>query len=204
MEYCPFCSGLLKKAPKVCPHCNKALNLNMYKSIYQPASTTKPNRSAMRKLWFKENARFILPALFLIIGLVAGAVGMFGYSILHFQMKQNGYEQEITELNSRIQNSGSLSKSIQDSLAADIASRDSVLIILSEQNRILQQIISFTRRAANNSTLAANSQTERDYFRRNFRYLERLYENEQEKLEATFYQAVSTYNLQTIPLFLGE
>lgn len=204
MEYCPFCSGKLTKPVPTCPHCKKSLDLDIYQNIFQPSETSRENKSARRRLWFKENSRFIIPVIFLIIGLVAGAVLMFGYSTVYFQAKKSGYEKEITKLNDTIANSGTQVQNIQDSLNTQIMHQDSVITILAEQKKLSHQIIAFTRRMSNNSTVAANSGNEQDYFRRNFRYLERLYNAEQDKLNTIKFEDGEAPNLQTIPVFLGE
>ncbi len=204
MEYCPYCSGPLSKPLKVCPHCKKSLDLQTYQSIFKPGETTKTNKKALRRLWFKEHSRFLFPLLFLVVGLILGAVAMFGYSALRFQLKQKSMEQKITVLNSRLSEAGTKAVSLSDSLNASILVRDTVIQILAEKNKLLRQIIVFTRRMSNNSQLAPNSLNEANYFRRNFRYLEKQYEAQRRKQEATYFKAPKKPNLKTIPKLLGE
>ena len=204
MEYCPYCSGPLSKPAKVCPHCKKSLDLQAYQSVFEPGETTKTNKKALRRLWFKEHSRFLFPLLFLMIGLTAGAVAMFSYSALHFQLKQNSLEQEITALNSRLSEAGANTASISDSLKASILTRDTVIRILTEKNKLLRQIIVFTRRIANNSLVQPHSEGEANYFRRNFKYLEKQYEAQRQKQEATYFKAPKKPNLKTIPKLLEE
>ncbi len=204
MEYCPFCSGPLSRPAKVCPHCKKSLDLQAYQSVFEPGETTKTNKKAQRRLWFKEHSRFLFPLLFLVIGLAAGAIGMFTYSALHFQMKQNSLEQEITTLNSRLQEAGANTTAVSDSLNASILARETVVQILAEKNKLLRQIIVFTRRMTNKSQLTPQSENEANYFRRNFKYLEKQYEAQRQKQEATYFKAPKKPNLKTIPKLLGE
>ncbi len=204
MEYCPFCSGPINKPAKVCPHCKKALDLHIYQSVFEPGETTETNKKALRKLWFKEHSRFLIPFLFLLIGLSLGAAAMFGYSALHFQLKQNSMEQEITTLNSRLNDAGANTASLSDSLNTSILARDTVVQILAEKNKLLRQIIAFTRRMANKSQLTPQSVNEVNYFRRNFKYLEKQYEAQRQKQEETYFKAPKKPNLKTIPKLLKE
>jgi len=204
MEYCPHCSGAITKPAKVCPHCKKSLNLQMYQSVYKPAETSVPNKAAIRKLWFKENSRYILPVLFLIGGMIAGVIGTLSYSALHFQSRQNAFEQEIANLNSSLQQAGSIAASAADSLNTHVLQQDTVIQIIAEKNKLLRQIIVFTRRLANNSNVQPRSESEANYFRRNFKYLERQYETQQQKLLTTHFKPEERYNLKTIPKFLED
>ncbi len=202
MEYCPFCSGPLNNPAKVCPHCKKALDLHIYQSVFEPGETTKTNKKALRRLWFKEHSRFLMPLLFLVIGLAVGAAVMFGYSAIHFQLKQNSLEQEITTLNSRLKESGTNTTALSDSLNTFILARDTVVQILKEKNKLLRQIIVFTRRMANNSLVQPHSENETNYFRRNFKYLEKQYEAQRQKQNETYFKAPKKPNLKTIPKLL--
>lgn len=204
MAYCPYCSEQIKSDLNVCPHCHKSLDLDMYGSVFSPGESTDLNRAASRRLWFKEHARFIFPIIFLIIGLTAGVLATFTYAQIHFAQTRSNFEQQIGDLNSQLAVFGQNRKVERDSLQAVIAERDTVVTILAEQNRRLYQIISFTRRMAGNSTITANSAGEQDYFRRNFRYLDRMYRQQQDKLAATYFGPLNTSNLQTIPALLGE
>lgn len=204
MEYCPHCSGAITKPAKICPHCKKSLNLEMYQSVFEPAETSKPNKAAIRKLWFKENSRYIIPVLFLIAGLIAGVIGMLSYSALHFQSRQNAYEQEIANLKSGLQQAGSVAANAADSLNIHILQQDTVIKIIAEKNRLLRQVIAFTRRMANNSNVQPLSESEANFFRRNFKYLEKQYETQQQKLLNTHFKPEESYNLKTIPIFLEE
>lgn len=204
MEYCPYCSGPLSRPAKVCPHCKKSLDLQTYQSIFKPGETTKTNKKALRRLWFKEHSRFLIPLLFLVIGLAVGAAAMFGYSALHFQLKQNSMEQEIAALNSRLQEAGANISAVSDSLNASIMARDTVVRVLTEKNKLLRQIIAFTRRMAKNSQIQPHSEREANYFRRNFKYLEKQYEGQRQKQDATYFKAPKKPNLKTIPKLLEE
>lgn len=202
MEYCPFCSGALSKPAKVCPHCKKALGLDIYQSVYSPGETTDKNKKARRRLWFTENARFILPGVFLIAGLLAGAIFMFGYATVHFQLKETNYENQISNLNQIIGQADARTATIKDSLQVTITSQDTIIQILTEQKDLMRRMMTFTRRLANNSTVQPNTTAEGNYYRRNFLYLERLYNAQHELLSGTQYPAEDLPNLKTVPSLL--
>jgi hypothetical protein len=63
-------------------------------------------------------------------------------------------------------------------------------------------MITFTSRLARNSTITPNSPQDIDYFQRNIRYLQSLFNQEQEKLMETTYDSTRTYNLTPVPQFL--
>ena len=204
MEYCPYCSGPISRPAKICPHCKKSLDLQIYQSVFEPGETTHTNKKALRRLWFKEHSRFLLPLLFLVIGLIVGAVAMFGYSAVHFQLKQSSLEQEIGTLNSRLQAAGVHTTAVSDSLKASVFARDTVIQILAEKNKLLRQIIVYTRRMANNSLIQPHSEGEVNFFRRNFKYLEKQYEVQRQKQEKTYLKTPKKYNLKTIPKLLEK
>lgn len=204
MEYCPFCSGELTKPVKVCPHCKKSLDMDIYQAVFEPGESSKLNKRARRSLWYKENSRYIFPFIFLIIGLVVGSTVMFGYAAFHFQAKQNALDEEIVQLKTQV---GQIEKStgaVSDSLDHFIAQQDTVIQILAEENKLVRQIITFTRRMARNSSIIPNTPNEAAYYRRNFRYLNSQYEAQQQKLSETFFIPEQNYNLETIPELLQD
>ncbi len=204
MEYCPFCSGELSKPVKVCPHCKKSLDMDMYQAIFKPGESSELNKKARRSLWFKENSRFIFPFIFLVVGLLAGSAGMFGYAALHFKSKQNALDKEIVQLKTQISQNKQSAGATSDSLDQFIAQQDTVIQILAEENKLIRQIITFTRRLSRNSSIVPNIPNEAAYFKRNFRYLKNQYEAQQQKLAETFYTPEKSYNLETIPDLLQE
>jgi len=204
MEYCPFCSGPLSSNSKVCPHCNKSLDLDIYQSVFSPGQTSKINKKAARKLKFKENARYIFPVIFLIIGLVVGAVSLFSYSAVHFQSSKIAFEKEIINLNSKIESNLNRAGVVQDSLQLVINRQDTVIQYLGELENHSRQIITFSRRLARNSVITPNSEDQVQYFRRNYLYLNRLYGQKYEDLKALDYPVVESYNLLVFPNLITE
>lgn len=204
MEYCPFCSGELVKPVKICPHCKKSLDMDIYQAIFKPGASSKLNKKARRSLWFKENSRFIFPVIFLAIGLLAGSAGMFGFAALHFQSTQNALDQEIVALKTQVKQIEQHTGAASDSLEHFIKQQNTVIQLLAEENKLVRQIITFTRRLSRNSSIVPNTQNEAVYFRRNFRYLNSQYEAQQQKLANTFYKPEENYNLETIPELLQE
>jgi len=204
MEYCPFCSGELTKPVKVCPHCKKSLDMDIYQAVFEPGESSKLNKKARRSLWYKENSRYIFPLIFLVIGLLVGSAGMFGYAAFHFQSKQDRLDQEIVQLKTQVAQIEQSTGSTSDSLKQFISQQDTVIQILAEENKLVRQIITFTRRMARNSSIVPNTPNEAAYFKRNYRYLNNQYEAQQEKLANTFYVPEQNYNLETIPELLQE
>lgn len=204
MEYCPFCSGSLGSGSKICPHCNKSLELDIYQSIYSPGPSSKINKKAARQLKFKENARYIFPVIFLIIGLVIGAISLFSYSAIHFQTSKTNFENEIRSLNGQIKSDLNRAGAVRDSLQLVINKQDTVIQYLGEQENQLRQIITFSRRLANNSVFTPNSQDQVEFFRRNYLYLNRLYGQNYEELKALDFPVAESYNLLVFPELITE
>jgi hypothetical protein len=63
-------------------------------------------------------------------------------------------------------------------------------------------MIAFTSRLARNSTITPTSPQDIDYFQRNIRYLQNLFNQEQEKLAETSYETPGSFNLIPIPQLL--
>ncbi len=205
MQYCPYCSGPLSKPTKTCPHCHKTLDLDMYQAMFQSdLETTALNKRVRRKLWFKEHSRIFMPVLFLLIGLLAGAIVTFGYAQMHFSSTQNRFEENIKNLQNQIVQLKQAAVQSADSSALFTQKQDSVIHLLSKQESTLRKIIIFTRRLAANSTITPKSADQADYFQRNVRYLIRIYDQTNEQLKALNFTVPVNYNLKPVPEFLNE
>jgi len=200
--YCPHCSAALPKPVKVCPFCNKAIDLNLLSSMYRPGESSEKDKKIRRKIWFKEKLLIILPLLTLIIGLAAGAATMLIIMEIQFASSREGYEEKITTLQNEIEKQRQSVASSNQEMNDIIAEKDKIINSLTEQNSIFSRMISFTNRLSRNSTITPNSPQDIDYYQRNIRYLQSLFEQEQEKLKETSYKSEDTYNLIPVPQFL--
>jgi hypothetical protein len=202
MAYCPHCSEELPKPVKVCPFCNKTIDLNLLSSMYKPGETSEMDKKIRRKIWFKEKLLIILPLLALIIGLAAGAAAMLVFMEIQFASSREGYEEKIAALQNEIEKQRQSVASSNQEMNDVIAEKDKIISSLTEQNSIFSRMVAFTNRLARNSTITPNSPQDIDYYQRNIRYLQSLFEQEQEKLKETSYQSEDTYNLIPVPQFL--
>lgn len=202
MAYCPHCSEELPKPVKVCPFCNKTIDLNLLSSMYKPGETSEMDKKIRRKIWFKEKLLIILPLLALIIGLAAGAAAMLVFMEIQFASSREGYEEKIAALQNEIEKQRQSVASSNQEMNDIIAEKDKIISSLTEQNSIFSRMVAFTNRLARNSTITPNSPQDIDYYQRNIRYLQSLFEQEQEKLKETSYQSEDTYNLIPVPQFL--
>ena len=202
MAYCPHCSEELPKPVKVCPFCNKTIDLDLLSSMYKPGETSETDKKIRRKIWFKEKLLIILPLLALIIGLAAGAAAMLVFMEIQFASSREGYEEKIAALQNEIEKQRQSVASSNQEMNDVIAEKDKIISSLTEQNSIFSRMVAFTNRLARNSTITPNSPQDIDYYQRNIRYLQSLFEQEQEKLKETSYQSEDTYNLIPVPQFL--
>ena len=138
----------------------------------------------------------------LLIGLTIGAIAMLIFMEVQYAASRSSYEEQIKSLQDEI---GSREKTAANSnltLNNTIIEKDKIIASLTEQNSILSRMIAFTSRLARNSTITPTSPQDIDYFQRNIRYLQSLFNQEQEKLKETSYDSTATYNLTPIPQFL--
>jgi hypothetical protein len=203
MEYCPYCAERVPANAKTCPSCKKAIDISQIESLYDD-DTVELNSRVARSLWFKEHSRFIYPIIFLIIGLAAGAAFAYSYSLIHFANKQNDYEQKIQDLQKTINDNASQASQNSSSLQQIVDQKDQQIAILQNQRRFMSQIINFTRRLADNSTITTADPSQTDYYRRNMRYLINQYSLESEKMVQLGVEDAETFNLQTVPQLLSE
>jgi hypothetical protein len=202
MSYCPHCSELLPKPTKICPFCNKTVDLGLISSVYKPGESSDIQRKMKRKIWFREKLIIILPIIFLAIGLAIGAIGMFTFDEVRFASTRTDYEERISALQSTIEERDENAANSQLEINQVLAEKDLIINSLTEQNKLFSRMISFTSRLARNSTITPASPQDIDYFQRNIRYLQNLFTQEQEKLAQTSYETEGTLNLTPIPQLL--
>jgi len=202
MTYCPHCSEQLPKPTKICPFCKRTVDLGLISSVYKPGESSNIQRKVKRKIWFREKLIIILPIITLAIGLVAGAIAMFVYDEARFISTRNDYEEQITSLQATIEERDQNAASSQLESNQILAEKDLIITTLTEQNQIFSRMVAFTSRLARNSTITPNTPQDIDYFQRNIRYLQNLFNQEQEKLAETSYELPGSYNLIPIPQLL--
>lgn len=202
MSYCPHCSELLPKPTKICPFCNKTVDLSLISSVFKPGESSDIQRKMKRKIWFREKLIIILPIIFLAIGLGIGAIAMFTIDEVRFASTRTDYEERIATLQSTIEEGQQNAANSQLELNQTLAEKDLIIASLTEQNKIFSRMIYFTSRLANNSTITPASPQDIDYFQRNVRYLQNQFTQEQEKLAQTSYTTEGSYNLIPIPQLL--
>ena len=202
MTYCPHCSEQLPKPTKICPFCKRTVDLSLISSVYTPGESSDIQRKIKRKIWFREKLIIILPVIFLAIGLLAGAIAMFVYDEIRFASTRTDYEDQIATLQSAIEEREQNAASSQLEINQVLAEKDLIITSLTEQNQLFNRMISFTSRLARNSTITPNSPQDIDYFQRNIRYLQNLFNQEQEKLAQTSYETPDSFNLIPIPQLL--
>lgn len=203
MRYCPHCSEPLPKPVKICPHCKKSIDIKLLSSLYHTDSESSAlNKRIRRKIWFREKLIIILPILALAIGMVIGGIVMFSYSQLQFASTKEDYQNQISSLQATIEQQKETAANSQLQTSEILDEKDQIIAALNEQSQLLSRIIGFTNRLARNSTITPNSPQEIDYFQRNVRYLQSLFNQEQEKLAETSYTTDYNYSLNPVPQFL--
>jgi hypothetical protein len=202
MAYCPHCSEALPKPVKVCPFCKKAIDVHLLSALYEPGRSSDIDKKIRRKIWFKEKLLIILPLLALVMGLIAGAAAMLAFMETQYASSRENYENQINLLEEEIKKQQlSVANSSQEKSNL-IAEKDKIISSLTEQNSIFSRMISLTNQLARTSTITPESPQDIDYYQRNIRYLQSLFNQEQEKLKETAYDSTGTYNLVPIPQFL--
>lgn len=204
MKYCPYCAEELTKPAKVCPNCKKLLDVDVVKEAYLSGEGSGVNRKILRQKWFKEHTHIIMPIVTLIIGLVVGGLFSYAYANWGFSNERSEYKSQISGLKMTIASKDSALSNSSEGFQEQLGSKNNIIKILTEQRKLLIQIINFTRRLANNAAVTPNSASEADYYRRNVRYLIRQFENEQTNLAETNHQLDAPGNLVTIPQIIEE
>lgn len=203
MEYCPYCAGRVPANAKTCPSCKKAIDLHQIENLYND-DTVEIKKSVARSLWFKENSRFIFPIIFLLIGLAVGAAFAYSYSLVNFAGKDSDYQKQIQDLQQTANNNATQANKNTASLQQQLDQKDQIITILKNQRRFMSQVINFTRRLAENSTITTTDPSQTDYYRRNIRYLINQYNLENEKMTQLGVEDRDSFNLQTLPQLLSN
>ena len=202
MAYCPYCSEALPKPVKVCPFCNKAIDTNLISSMYKAGESSDVDKRVKRKIWLREKILIILPTLAVLIGLAVGAIAMLIFMEVQYAASRSSYEEQIKSLQDEIGKKEKSAANSNQELNNTILEKDKIIASLTEQNSIFSRMIAFTSRLTRASTITPTSPQDIDYFQRNIRYLQSLFNQEQEKLKQTSYDSTATYNLTPIPQFL--
>lgn len=204
MIYCPYCAERLSKPFEVCPNCKKVLDMQALKQIYGTDKSSRINKKALRRLWLKEHGHIIVPVVTLILGLAVGAVLSYAYANVQFQSTRVNYESKISALQTTIEQKESTVGDVSENFQKQLANKDEIISILAEQKDTLGRILYFTNILAQNSQVIPDSTTHVEYFRRNVLYLSNQFDAQQEKLQATGYTPIKTYNLKPIPQLLEQ
>jgi hypothetical protein len=202
MVYCPHCSERLPKPATVCPYCKRTVDFRLISSLYEPTESSKVNKKIKRKIWFREKLLIILPIITLVIGFIGGVISMYIFSQAQFSSSRTEYEDQISTLQRTISEGEKKVANSQGELNNVIAEKDLIISSLSEQNQIYSRMVAFTNRLAKASTITPTSPQDIDFFQRNIRYLQSLFNQEQEKLKETSYTSPEAFNLIPIPQFL--
>ncbi len=140
----------------------------------------------------------------MIVGLFIGSVFSYAYAQREFSIQRANYQNQITELQMTVAGKDSAVSNSREEFQRQLDSKNNIIEILTEQRKILIQIINFTRRLSNNSTITPNSADESNFFKRNVSYLNGQFAKEQEKLIETGYMSDNAGNLVTIPQLYEE
>lgn len=204
MQYCPYCSEMVSANAKTCHACKKSLDIDAIGNLIADIKSSDIDKSALRRIWFKEHARYFWPVFTLIIGILIGAAALFTQQQLSFKDERSALTGQIEQLNRAIADRDSRIKNAQSGQAEALQKKDAIITILTEERLLLSRIINFTRRLANNSQIVPNSPNDAQSYKNNYRYLKRLFDAEQEKLNATEYLENRTFNLQPVPQLLSD
>lgn len=202
MHYCPYCSAPVSENAQTCHECKKNLDFAVLREVLETGEESDVNKKALRKIWYKEHAIYIWPVFTLIIGFIAGGVILYLVALGQFASEKEELNSEINNLKAQIADINNNAQDAQSGLQDQLQAKDQIISVLGEQRTTLSRIINFTRRMAQNSIITPNSADEATSFRRNFRYLERQFNQQQEQLDATAYEGDRTFNLETLPQFL--
>jgi len=204
MHYCPYCSAPVSKSAKTCHNCKKSLEFNIIASALENSEESDFKKSAKRKIWIKERMRFVWPVITLLIGFVIGGVILYYLAVLQFSIKTDDLTFRIDSLNTHITSLNSNAQNAQSGLQTQLDAKDKIIGILQTQRRTLSSIINFTRRFSNNSIITPGNDSDTESYRRNFFYLQRQFENQQDELNETEFKNDNVFNLKTVPQFLEE
>lgn len=203
MEYCPYCAEQILKPTKVCPNCKKSLDLDLLASMFKMGESTKSDKKIKKKIWFREHSHIIIPIITLLIGFVSGALILYGVAQAEFMTERSGYKAKIGELQKTIENNEKAAGSASQDFQKQLAHKDEIISVLDGQLENMSKVIIFTRRFSGRSSIKPLTPADSAYFVRNVRYLNRLFDEQQEKLKELGYENIRDYNLKTIPNILS-
>ncbi|KAA3610439.1 MAG: hypothetical protein D8M58_05505 [Calditrichaeota bacterium] len=204
MRYCPYCSTQISESAKSCHNCKKSLDFEAIASVFEASEASEINKSAVRKIWIKEHARFVWPVVTLIIGFIVGGAVLYSLALAQAASEKDTLNSEIEKLNAQISQINSDAQGAQSGLQGQIQEKEKIITILTSQRQSLTRIINFTRRFTNNSIITPNSEAEATYFKNNFRYLRGQFDDQQAELDNTTFADNRRFNLKTAPQFLED
>lgn len=204
MQYCPYCSTPVSSGAKSCHNCKHSLDFNTIADALENNDESSFNKKALRKIWLKERMRFIWPVCTLIVGFIIGGIILYGFASVRFSVQTNALEGRIDSLNTQIASLKATAQNAASSMDDKLKAKDNIINLLNGQRQSLSGIINFTRRFSSNSIITPNNEAETESFRRNFFYLQRQFEDNQDELNKTTFENDNLYNLKTIPQFLEE
>jgi hypothetical protein len=204
MKYCPYCAEPLAKMTDVCPHCNKAISPGVLHSLYDNQNSSRENRSARRKIWFKEHALFLIPLLTLIAGLIVGILVSYGYVQIEFAGEKESFQNQIAQLEAIIAQKDARVANTSEDFKKQLNQKNEIISVMQEELDIMGKVINFTIRLAGNSTVTPMNAEEADYYRRNVLYLQSQFNLQQDQLKEAGYENIQNYNLITVPQLVSE
>ena len=204
MHYCPYCSAPVSETAQTCHHCKRNLDFNAIADVLESGEGSLQNKAALRKIWIKEHAVYIWPFITLLSGFIAGGLILYLVALAQFSSEKDTLISQIDSLNAKISDINSNAKDAQSGLSEQLEAKDRIISVLNDQRVTLSRIINFTRRMSDNSIITANSTAEAATFRRNFRFLERQFNQQQDQLNATQFKDNQNFNLETLPQLLTE
>jgi hypothetical protein len=204
MRYCPYCSAQISESAKSCHSCKKSLDFEAISVLFESGEESTINKSAQRKIWLREHARFVWPVVSLFVGFIVGGVIFYSLALAQSVSEKETLNEEIQGLKNQISQINSDAAGAQSGLKGELEEKDRIISILTSQRKTMGSIINFTRRFTNNSVITPNNEAAATGFKNNFRYLKRQFENQQEALNKSSFKDNRNFNLKTAPQFLGD
>ena len=204
MQYCPHCSESLPKSVQVCPRCKKTVDFSILASQFENHKTSHKDKTALRKIWFKEHQNKFNLLGGIIIGFIIGIAAYYIFSLYQVENERTEYIKKITALESEIRKKESAAGDERNNLQKQIIEQREIISILEDQKKRLASIINFTRSITDNCIITPNSPESVGEFQKNIRYLKNLFYDQEEKLKQTSHDTNNSYNLNTISQLLEE
>lgn len=204
MIYCYHCTARLSKDYKVCPHCNKTLDLEMLKRIFHTDTGGDSKGFAALRIWFWEHNRILMPTILFLFGMGVGFPVWWGYAQVRITAALSQSETQIVSLQSKVADIENQQEKDRERFEAQLAQKDSAITLVASQKETLTKLINLTRRMILSAEIIPNSQDDTDFYRRNTLYLISVFSEQEEALAAAGYRSNKSYDLQTIPALLIE